>query len=191
MPSEGRKDRLGGQRPVPSTTPGFVPLWAGRGAQKHSFLLLNPRVYGLATHWDGERILPCTHQLGVCLPCRLGWEARWRGFLGGASCQTKGRYLLQITALAWNLCDALKEHDGELRGRYLCLFRLGDKRQAPWRCEWPSFRAIEPPFPPLDLPLILGRLWQIDLARLAECEDFSGNLRPFTKEFKGSKGQKR
>lgn len=188
MPQEARAGRLGDLRPIPKELPTFVPLWQGRGREAHAFLLLNPVVFGLHTHWDGERILPCTEPLGACVPCSQRWDKRWRGFIGGASCRTKGRYLLQITAFAWRECELLGILDGQLRGRSFSVMRQGDKKQAPWIWRDARFPAVEPPFKPMDVPAILGRLWGIDLAALAEVPDFNGDVRPLMREFKSKKG---
>jgi hypothetical protein len=183
MSRKAQATPLGDERPQDSLRAPFIPLWEGRGKQQYTFLLLNERPFGVHTHWDGHRILPCTIARGKCLPCSQKWDRRWRGFAGGLSCRTKGRYLLQITAFAWRECPELAAFDGELRGRQFNVRRLGDQAQAPWVWSYARFATVAPP--------VLSNLWGIDLAALAALPDFNGDVRPllrqWTRSERGSK----
>jgi hypothetical protein len=183
MALEAPENPFGGQRPDPAGPPHFVPIWKGRGRDKWTWQLLNPKLFGLFTHWDGYRVLPCTLPLGRCAPCIEGWDRRWRAFVGALSGRTRGQYLLQVTKLAWEECPELAELDGQLRGHVFAVWRTHDAKCAPWKWQRVAHPVGEPHRRPTDVVAVLSKLWGLDLAALATRKDFDGDIRPLLKPF--------
>jgi len=105
------------------------------GQGRAGVVLLSESVSGYDCHWivtsptEGY-LTVCTGE-DLCPCCQAGWAPTWYGYL---ACQEipGGRHrLLAVPQACYANCDALRRHDGHLRGRQLWLQRAEGRKSAP------------------------------------------------------------
>lgn len=162
------------------------PVWNGRGRTPVGFWLLEKQIHWYGVHFIDDRARPCLAAAGSCRPCAEGWLPRRVGYICAMHAQTGGRYLLRISEYAYRQCPVLSLRGVNFAGQPVLMFRLGDRKNAPWRIEVPAVEKVPPLPPPVDVTHVLSLLWGIDLRRVAACPppdgDLAGELRPFRRQ---------
>ncbi len=74
-----------------------------RKGQTAVYTILSPSMWGIWTHWDGQRTLPCMKAKNQCLGCQRGFPKRWKGYLHCYFPPQKSDFLLEITPRAAKL----------------------------------------------------------------------------------------
>lgn len=125
--------------------------------------IVSRSITGCRTHWNGKQTVPCFAEKRKCEGCRLGYPARWIGFLHVCNLDGSGAEFLELTTISANRLLHLQGDRPDLRGMIITVNREGGKKKAPLKvaahpdCLDPQKlgKALEP-WPTLQ------RLWRLN-----------------------------
>jgi len=99
--------RMSPEPPPLERTLTLVRLKAGQSVVCH---ICSRSVWGMITHWTGDRSVPCTDERteidpssSTCQGCQKGWPARWKGFLHAIRCDNRQQFFVELTSTATTL----------------------------------------------------------------------------------------
>lgn len=141
-----------------------MPIIRLRACQKIHVLFLSPQIWGVNTHWNGEKSCPCMRDHSRCSGCKAHWPRRWKGYLDVIDNGQQRRGFFELTptsALAIKRIIPLGE---TLRGVYAWIERLkGDRARLRVEVETWKARAPEDKLPaPMDPFVTLSKLWRLN-----------------------------
>lgn len=100
-------------------------VWRVRPGQGFHGQIISPSVWGVFTHYDGDRTRECYQDTKKCQRCLDGMSSRWRGYLYVWNAHLKTYGFLELTGDA---CEELWRQVGDkhaMRGRLLEVKRKG------------------------------------------------------------------
>jgi hypothetical protein len=83
---------------------------------RYTLAICSPKVYGVVTHWDGEKTRPCLACSGSCALCEAQTPKRDKGYLLVANTAGQLRGFLELTPLAWFELEKVRPESGTYRG---------------------------------------------------------------------------
>jgi len=124
-----------------------IPILKIRRDDVKTFIVLSPRVWGHATHWDGKRSVRCTLNSGRCI-CQSGEVAtRDKGHVLVANGVGQTLGFLELTPLAWEALLLFSVNVDGLRGKAIKVFRQYQSMKGQLMIEDWGFYQGEGPLP--------------------------------------------
>jgi hypothetical protein len=105
----------------------------GKG-QTFVYTVLSTSLFGVWTHWDGGRSLPCMKAKDKCLGCQRGFPKRWKGYLHCYYALAKADFLLELTPRASKMLLEGVEEGRMLRGLQIRMERSAGGRNGRLLC---------------------------------------------------------
>jgi len=139
----------------------FIPIMSPRPGQQLRCLITSADWQGVYTHFHESRTTPCLGDDLACEGCYRRRAKRWKAYVAGIMAGVGRQCLVELTIGALDSCDELKHSRGNLRGRYIILWRANMARNAPVRCKLEDFRGDLHIPAPFDIHAALCRIWGI------------------------------
>lgn len=132
---------------------------------KYLFVCYSRAVIGLGCHYHEGRTIACPGPMFInaCAACKANVGGRWSAYLVTLAMPSQAPRLLHITPGAYRNCPALEANAGDLRAKWLKVYRIGKSKTSPLKIEVHE-EPWDGQFPELpDSAEAVGRLLGIDL----------------------------
>lgn len=158
--------------PPPDKRP-FVKLLKVPPFLKVAYVCLSDFMVGYMIHYENRRTHPCTAAVGRCRFDHASQPPRWAGYIAVRPQTHPVPYLLPLTPGSVQNCPTLMKMDGNLRGKLITPYRLGQAPTSPLRVEVsnpPDNPVWRNALPVIDLPSALSRLWGCELLEVVQSD---------------------
>jgi hypothetical protein len=134
------------------------------GTTRIGGIIVNEKVWGFESHWDGEnhRTTQCSGGPELCQGCLRKLPLKQFGVIEVYSLTNKGSEFVQLTPGAWDELERLAS-DGSLRGMRVILQRRSSKPKQPIvidLIDW--YDEVDKLPKPTDPISTLRRIWGLD-----------------------------
>ena len=110
------------------------------------YWILSPRHVGVVTHFIDRRTMPCTATQIDGSDCHVDHaqtSCRWQGWLAVQKQGMPEAWFLSLTAAAYRRCLDLQD-GSDLRGKYIKVGRIGERRLSQMYCKIGGYAGQEP-----------------------------------------------
>jgi len=102
-----------GQAPKPGPS---LPIVRVTDAARHIFTVFSPAVWGVWTHWDGRRSVPCMLPVETCPFHRRQLPLRWKGYVHVFDHNERQQSYLELTPAGVQMLQTQLAPGESLRG---------------------------------------------------------------------------
>jgi len=143
-----------------------LPIVRHTRAGQRMFRILSKSLYGIWTHWDGRRSIPCSGENKECYGHVNGMPRRWKGYLHCIDGESKEECFVEITPLAADQLLFQMPVGNSLRGLRLNLTRGPGGQKSRLKVDvLPAVSDNGNTLPEEKDPIMtLGRLWEMTKA---------------------------
>jgi hypothetical protein len=155
-----------------------IPIERVRANDQRCYVVLSPALWGVWTHWAGDRSMPCWSERKDCDGCKRGLPRRWKGYLHCWNRQTGREAFAELTPLSAENLLAQVPDGAALRGLRLTLKRTAAKNGRLLVLLDPGVQAIPRGIEAKDPCGVLCKLWGVTLRQGAGAKDALRNVIP-------------
>lgn len=130
--------------------------------ERFTVLVCSSEVFGIYTHWNEKRTVPCGGTRKLCKLCLKEVARRWAGFVHVCNPDGSGAALLEMTALAAERLLACAEEGLGIRGLIVHVYRERGTKKSPIAVARVGRAPAEQVIPrPIDPEPTLCKLWNL------------------------------
>jgi hypothetical protein len=138
-------------------------LWVLRlkGNTKRTFTIVSTKLWGVRTHWNGKRTVPCFKPTDSCEGCKKCMPQRWKGYLHAFDGARRGYCFLELTPEAARQLLAQFPKGFNLRGQRIEVERTSSDQgrlHVNVLAPTPNLSILPPEMSPKDTLL---NLWEV------------------------------
>jgi hypothetical protein len=148
-----------------------IPIERVKGNDQKCYVVLSPALWGVWTHWAGDRSEPCYSEKKDCPGCKKGLPRRWKGYLHVFNRQTGREAFAELTPLSAENLLAQVPDGSHLRGLRLTLKRTAARNGRLVVLLDPGVQQIPRGIEAKDPCGVLCKLWGVSLADRAGPKD--------------------
>jgi hypothetical protein len=150
-----------------------MPILRVKAGQEMHFVILSESLWGIWTHWAGNRSEPCFAENATCPGHKRGLPRRWKGYLHVWHIDKRLEAFIELTPTAAHCLLDQAGKNCSLRGLRLKLRRTGASNGRLLVNLLPANPSMEGFAQPKDPESILCKLWGVDRIITGRERDFT------------------